>query len=61
MGRAAQGVKLIDLTKKNDSIASVCRVISEQEEENVEAEEDTLPSDENLNLGSEASSNEENQ
>ncbi|MBP5346958.1 MAG: DNA gyrase subunit A [Bacteroidales bacterium] len=61
MGRAAQGVKLIDLAKKNDSIASVCRVISEQEEENVEAEEDTLPSDENLNLGSEASSNEENQ
>lgn len=43
MGRAAQGVKLIDLTKKNDSIASVCKVISEQEEENVEAAEDTLP------------------
>lgn len=26
MGRATQGVKLIDLTKKNDSIASVCKV-----------------------------------
>ena len=38
MGRAAQGVKLIDLTKKNDMIASVCRVISEEEEETVEQE-----------------------
>lgn len=43
MGRAASGVKLIDLTKKNDCIASVCKVISEQEEENVEAAVDTLP------------------
>ena len=43
MGRAAQGVKLIDLTKKNDMIASVCKVISEQEEESVEAAVDTLP------------------
>ncbi|MDO4497663.1 MAG: DNA gyrase subunit A, partial [Bacteroidales bacterium] len=45
MGRAAAGVKLIDLTKKNDAIASVCKVVSEQEEENVEAAEDTLPVD----------------
>ena len=58
MGRAAQGVKLIDLTKKNDVIASVCRVISEQEEENVEAAEDTLPSDEGLTLEAETPSNE---
>ena len=48
MGRAAQGVKLIDLAKKNDVIASVCRVISEEEEDNVEAAVDTLPSDEAL-------------
>ena len=48
MGRAAQGVKLIDLAKKNDVIASVCRVISEEEEDNVEAAVDTLPSDDNL-------------
>lgn len=33
MGRATQGVKLIDLTKKNDSIASVCKVMSERAEE----------------------------
>ena len=61
MGRAAQGVKLIDLSKNNDSIASVCRVISEKEENEVEASEDTLPSDEGLNLGATPSSNEENQ
>ncbi|MBP5717087.1 MAG: hypothetical protein J6W69_08215, partial [Bacteroidales bacterium] len=57
MGRAAQGVKLIDLAKKNDAIASVCRVISEKEEEGVEAAEETLPSDEGLNLETPESSN----
>ena len=31
MGRATQGVKLIDLTKKNDVIASVCRVDKEED------------------------------
>lgn len=33
MGRATQGVKLIDLTKRGDSIASVCKVEHEPEEE----------------------------
>ena len=33
MGRATQGVRLINLDKKNDSIASVCKVASENEEE----------------------------
>lgn len=32
MGRYAQGVKLIDLTKRGDSIASVCKVESDPEE-----------------------------
>lgn len=38
MGRATQGVRLINLTKKNDQIASVCKVISQtdEEEENIE-------------------------
>ena len=37
MGRATQGVKLINLEKKNDEIASVCKVQSEpDEEENIE-------------------------
>ena len=33
MGRATQGVRLINLEKRNDEIASVCKVVSEQEEE----------------------------
>ena len=33
MGRATQGVRLINLTKKNDVIASVCKVMTESEEE----------------------------
>lgn len=42
MGRATQGVRLIDLEKRNDHIGSVCKVTSETEENNIpEAEEDT--------------------
>jgi len=33
MGRATQGVKLINLEKRNDEIASVCKVLTETEEE----------------------------
>ena len=33
MGRATQGVRLINLEKRNDEIASVCKVLSEQDEE----------------------------
>ena len=33
MGRATQGVKLIDIMKRNDEISSVCSVMSEPEEE----------------------------
>ena len=33
MGRATQGVRLINLEKRNDEIASVCKVMSEVEEE----------------------------
>ena len=36
MGRATQGVKLIDLQKRNDQIAFVCRVDHEAEETQVE-------------------------
>ena len=36
MGRATQGVRLIDLGKRNDRIGSVCKVASEQEEADVE-------------------------
>ena len=39
MGRATQGVRLIDLEKRNDQIGSVCKVDSEPEEEAQPAEE----------------------
>ncbi|WP_302761210.1 DNA gyrase subunit A [Phocaeicola coprocola] len=39
MGRATQGVRLIDLEKRNDQIGSVCKVTSESEEENVDDED----------------------
>ena len=38
MGRATQGVRLINLAKKNDVIASVCKVMSAEIEEQVEEE-----------------------
>jgi len=38
MGRATQGVRLINLEKRNDQIGSVCKVASENEEENVSEE-----------------------
>lgn len=33
MGRATQGVRLINLEKRNDEIASVCKVMTEEDEE----------------------------
>ncbi len=36
MGRATQGVRLINLEKRNDVIASVCKVDSDDEEEDVD-------------------------
>ena len=38
MGRNTQGVKLIDLTKRDDRIASVCKVASDPQEEIIEEE-----------------------
>lgn len=38
MGRATQGLKLINLSKKNDTIASVCKVMSQDVEDVVEQE-----------------------
>jgi len=35
MGRATQGVKLIDIMRRNDEISSVCSVLSEQDEDSV--------------------------
>jgi len=52
MGRATQGVRLINLEKRNDEIASVCKVQSEKEEELPEAANIELleePANEELN------------
>ena len=44
MGRATQGVRLINLTKKNDVIASVCKVMTQtEEEEEIAPETDATP------------------
>lgn len=42
MGRATQGVKLIDLGKRGDTIASVCKVDSDPETEIEEESEETI-------------------
>ncbi len=50
MGRATQGVRLINLTKKNDVIASVCKVQKATPEELAEeAEEAQAPDDDTVN------------
>ena len=45
MGRATQGVKLIDLTKRGDRIASVCKVDSDPEEAAMEEAMDDVAAD----------------
>jgi DNA gyrase subunit A len=47
MGRATQGVKLINL-KGNDSIAAVAKVMKEEEDDS-ESTEETVDSDKNQN------------
>lgn len=42
MGRATQGVRLINLEKRNDQIGSVCKVTSESEEEEAAISEEEL-------------------
>ena len=61
MGRATQGVKLIDITKRNDEISSVCSVISEPEEEKIESyAEESLPENTEIS-NSEEKDNSENE
>ena len=50
MGRATQGVRLINLEKRNDEIASVCKVLAEtDEEEEIVNPDDQLNNEENNN------------
>lgn len=68
MGRATQGVKLIDIKKRNDEISSICSVISEKEEESVAADNETdveltqIPQDDSASgsVGSSIDDNENN-
>ena len=56
MGRATQGVRLINLTKKNDTIASVCKVQKATEEELAEEQAQNAE----LAEGAEGAENSEN-
>ena len=47
MGRATQGVRLINLTKKNDVIASVCKVMSSEMEARINQNSDDTSNEEN--------------
>ena len=55
MGRATQGVKMIDLNKRSDEIASICNVVAEEEEPELVDEADLddpsefVPQEEDLN------------
>ena len=56
MGRATQGVRLINLDKRNDEIASVCKVDSQEDDENgISIDENT--SDDTLNSSSDNADN----
>ena len=58
MGRATQGVRLINLEKRNDQIGSVCKVESENEEE---LEEEIMEGEDILTIETmEENNNEEN-
>lgn len=51
MGRATQGVRLINLEKRNDQIGSVCKVTSEEEEvvdENLEMDPENIAGGDNI-------------
>ncbi|WP_456104823.1 DNA gyrase C-terminal beta-propeller domain-containing protein, partial [Prevotella sp.] len=50
MGRATQGVRLINLAKKNDVIASVCKVMSSEMESQVDDENHEDQSEANQNV-----------
>ena len=51
MGRATQGVRLINLEKRNDQIGSVCKVTSESEEEMANEDENLLDTEAPINGG----------
>lgn len=62
MGRATQGVRLINLEKRNDQIGSVCKVMTESLEDEIPAEETegTIVSDLNVDIPEAEGINNEN-
>ena len=48
LGRATQGVKLINLEKRHDAISSVCKVDSDKVEDIVDASEEQTPDADNM-------------
>lgn len=60
MGRATQGVKLINLEKKNDEIASVCKVRSQPEPADAEERVTADADEENIDLQENSAKNPEN-
>ena len=48
MGRATQGVRLINLSKKNDVIASVCKVKTSDKEAELNENDGVMPTDEQV-------------
>jgi len=52
MGRATQGIRLINLEKRNDRIGSVCKVTTESLEDEIPEEEaeGSIVSDQNVDV-----------
>ena len=48
MGRATQGVRLINLEKRNDHIASICKVLSEKDEDIIDDDSNIEENNESL-------------
>ncbi len=59
MGRNTQGVKLIDLTKKGDQIASVCKVQTSNNDDEEQHDEQDITTEGGNNIAPETQENNE--
>ena len=57
MGRATQGVRLINLSKKNDVIASVCKVKTSEKEDDLNENDEEHPNNEAMNTAEQGAAN----
>ena len=60
MGRATQGVRLINLSKKNDVIASVCKVKTSDKEDDLKENDEEHPNKEAMNTAEQDMANANN-